>query len=67
MTYQQLFKTVFPLPVMMAISLFCPKLILGGGIVGFIAGIVFAIYLIALFLYTVRLNRKIKQEIRAKQ
>ena len=64
MTYQQLFKRVLPLPAMMAVSLFCPRLMLAGGVVGIIAGIIFFSYLITIYLYTIKLHKKLRQIVR---
>lgn len=61
MTYQQLLRKTVPLPLMLTISLFCPKLMLAGGIVGFIAGVIFLGYLIAIYLYTIKLHNQILQ------
>ncbi len=61
MTYQLLLRKVAPLPLMMAISLFCPKLMLGGGVIGIIAGIIFLSYLVTIYLYTIKLHKQMLQ------
>lgn len=64
MTYQQLLRKIVPLPFMVVISLFCPKLILGGGVVGFIAGIIFFSYLITIYLYAIKLHKQLRHIVR---
>ncbi len=64
MIHQQFLRKTLSLPVMIGISLFAPKLMLGGGIIGIIAGIVFFSYLITIYLYSIKLHKKLKQQIR---
>lgn len=61
MTYQQLLRKIVPLPFMVAISLFCPKLMLAGGVIGIVAGIIFFSQLITIYLYTIKLHKQLRQ------